>query len=118
MAPTRTRVLIADDEVPILRATSALLEDMDFDVVRHSDGATIAQAVAREKPAVLLQDIRMPGLDVRRLVATLRGDPQTSRVRIVLFSAGMELEQLATELEVAHVQKPFKPDALVRALTA
>lgn len=113
---TRPKVLLVDDEKPILRATRDLLSEYDFDVVTHEDPTTVHEVVRALRPAVLLQDVRMPGLDVRALVRQLRDDEGTRGTRVVLFSASMEAQELARELDVVLVPKPFKPQALLAAV--
>ena len=59
------RVLLADDQVLVRDALATLLSfERDIEVVaRVSRGDEVAPAVARERPAVCLLDIEMPGLD-------------------------------------------------------
>ena len=59
------RLLIADDH-PVVRAGLAGLfaDEEGFDVVgQATDGAQAVELVAREKPDVVLMDLRMPVLD-------------------------------------------------------
>lgn len=110
------RVLLVDDEGPILRATQDLLQELGFEVTTHADASTIHTTVRDLRPGVLLQDVRMPGLDIRALVGSLRADPATRGTRIILFSASIEAPGLAKELGVDIVQKPFKPAEIVTAI--
>ena len=59
------RVLLADDQVLVRDALATLLDlERDIEVVaRVSRGDEVADAVARDRPAVCLLDIEMPGLD-------------------------------------------------------
>lgn len=78
MTPT---VLLADDE-PLVRAgLRALLEQQGLTVVGEAaDGAEVLPAVRRDRPDVVLMDVRMPGTDgieaTRRLVAELAEPPK------------------------------------------
>lgn len=116
MPPTPVRVLLVDDEPSILGSASALLREFGYDVVTHADARTIAEAVARERPDVLLQDVRMPGLDVAALVAALRADARARSTRIVLFSADLGARDVAHQLGLPLVRRPFKPEELLAAL--
>ncbi len=59
------RVLLADDQALVRDALATLLDlERDIEVVaRVGRGDEVAPAVARERPAVCLLDIEMPGLD-------------------------------------------------------
>lgn len=112
-----TRVLIADDEPSILRSTALLLRGFGFETIECPEVACILPKLREHRPQALLQDVRMPGLDVERLVLSIREEPTLSDLPVVLFSAGMDALEIADRLGVRLVEKPFKPDELVQALT-
>ena len=59
----RPRVLLVDDQGPVLEAVSAILAD-DFDVVgTAADGHQALDMARRVHPDVIVLDIEMPGLD-------------------------------------------------------
>lgn len=118
-----TKILVVDDEVSILRSTQLLLEDMGFDVVTTSDHTHVVDLARKERPDLLLQDVRMPGLDLDKLVASIRGESTLRNLPILLFSASMDLGETAQRVGAEGVlDKPFKPtevlDAVKSALTA
>lgn len=72
---TRTRILLADDNLPLLAATGKLLQT-DFEVVGMvSDGDSLVEAALRLQPDVIVTDISMPkmnGIDaVRKIRSSL-----------------------------------------------
>lgn len=112
-----TKVLIVDDEQMILRSTSALLASLGFDTVMASDPELVPDVIRRERPDVVLQDVRMPGLDVEELVRAIERDPTTRGTRIILFSAGTDLWDIQQRVPVAGIlEKPFKPHHAVAAI--
>ena len=113
------RVLLADDEPAVLSSTALLLTDLGFEVVSVSDPSRIASVARAERPDVILQDLRMPGLVIEDLVRELRDDPELAKVPIVLFSASMDLDDVASQVGVDHLlEKPFRPQELVDVLRA
>lgn len=116
MPSPRIRVLVVDDEAPILRATAELLEAYEYDVLTHADPRSVHETLKQTNASVLLQDVRMPGLDVRALVRQVKEDEATAATHVVLFSAGMEALALGEELGVPVVEKPFTPPKLLAAL--
>lgn len=112
-----TKILVVDDEVSILRSTQLLLEDMGFEVLTTSDHAQVLELARREKPDLLLQDVRMPGLDLDKLVAALRSEPALRTLPILLFSASMDLGETAQRVGAEGIlDKPFKPHEVLEAV--
>lgn len=112
-----TKILVVDDEPSILRSTQLLLMDMGFDVVTCSDQSMIVDTIRKEGPDLLLQDVRMPGLDLDRLVGAIRADKQLAKLPILLFSASMDLDEIQQRVGAAGVlEKPFKPTEIVEAI--
>jgi CheY-like chemotaxis protein len=110
------RVLIVDDEESILRSTALLLEDFGFEAHTVSRADEIVARALAVRPDVLLQDVRMPGLDIDRLVETCRSRRELEGIHIVLFTASMDIDQISERLGVRIVEKPFRPADLLAAL--
>ena len=111
------KVLVVDDEASILTSTAALLQDIGYRVATCSRAQEIREAIAREEPDVVLQDVRMPGLDLEGLVMGLRADPRWRRLPVVLFTASMDADEIAERLGArAVLEKPFKMSELRRVL--
>jgi DNA-binding NarL/FixJ family response regulator len=91
---SRTRVVVADDEVLLREGLASLLERSHFDVVGQcGDGPGLMALVRERRPELALIDIRMPpthtteGLDAAR---TIREEfPETA---ILVLSAHVEVE--------------------------
>jgi DNA-binding NtrC family response regulator len=57
------RLLLIDDEPNILRVLSMSLKADGYDVISAQSGAEGLAAFENEKPAIVLTDIKMPGMD-------------------------------------------------------
>ncbi len=74
------KVVLADDQALVRRGFRLILEaEPDLEVVAEAeDGQQAVDAVRRHRPAVVLMDIQMPGLDglaaTRRILAEAAGD--------------------------------------------
>lgn len=111
------KVLIVDDEAALLSSTSKLLGHLGFETATVAEAGAILDRARAERPDVILQDIRMPGLDLDRLVGELRQDPATAKVPVVLCSASMDVAETAERLAVAAwIEKPYRPQELVATL--
>ncbi|HWG90483.1 MAG TPA: response regulator [Candidatus Thermoplasmatota archaeon] len=116
---TPLRVLVVDDDEPVLQSTTRLLDTLGFKAYAVSRVEDVAPLMRREQVDVVLHDILMPGLDLESHVAALRADPRTAHVPIILFSASFNLDRLRVDLKVEGLlEKPFRPPQLVRAVTS
>jgi putative two-component system response regulator len=88
--PSGGRVLIADDYEPNLSALRQLLENADYAVVTASNGREALEAVARERPDLVLLDVMMPEMSGIEVCTKIKGNPDTRLTPVVLISAIQE----------------------------
>jgi two-component system, OmpR family, KDP operon response regulator KdpE len=113
-----TRVLVIDDEAPILRALRINLAARKFEVSTAADGASGLAAMARDRPDVLILDLGLPDMDGTDVIRGVRG--WTTTPIIVLSAWGQESQKVAALDAGAddYVTKPFGMDELLARLRA
>jgi DNA-binding NarL/FixJ family response regulator len=82
------RVLVADDQA-LVRGSFRILVDTAPDLTSVGEAATGAEAVEiarREKPDIVLMDIRMPGMDGIEATRQITAAPQTQAVRVLILT--------------------------------
>jgi two-component system KDP operon response regulator KdpE len=113
-----TRVLVVDDEAPILRALRINLAARDYQVSTATDGASGLAAMARDRPDVLILDLGLPDMDGTNVIKGVRG---WTSVPIIVLSAWGEESQKVAALDAGaddYVTKPFGMDELLARLRA
>lgn len=114
---TRGKVLVIDDEPVILESTALLVQALGYQAVTLRDASDILETIEREKPGLVLQDLKMPGLNVAGLIAALRLNPETAELPVVFFSAGGDVGTVAARYDVwGFLAKPFSRQELARVL--
>lgn len=106
------RILVVEDDFLVAMGTLAMLEDMGHDA-RAVHSARAALDAVREGPApdLILTDHVMPGMTGIDLVRALRAEGVDAPV--ILTSGHADL---ATDMPVRHLSKPFGPLELAQAI--
>jgi DNA-binding response OmpR family regulator len=110
------RILVADDDPPILRIVEMVLSRHGLEVLTAADGDRAFQLAVAEKPDAILLDVRMPGMNGLELCSKLKATDSTAAIPVGFITAEKDIEtyKLAQELGSAlFIIKPFKPERLV-----
>jgi len=106
-----TRILVVDDDDAIRDFVREALEFEGYPVETVSDGAEALAAIERERPSLMLLDMRMPVLDGWGVVEALR--QREIRLPVVVMTAAQDARRWAQEVgAAAHLAKPFEIDDL------
>ena len=111
------RVVIVDDDEDILETTAELIRmgGLDADTIQRV--GDILPRLEADPPDLLLQDAHMPGLDLGRLIGTIRAHPRLAKLPILLFTASVQAEDFWKPLGAdGLVRKPFNAKALRAAI--
>jgi CheY-like chemotaxis protein len=104
----KARILVADDEPSTAEMLALILGFTGYDVVRAYDGAEALRLAQKEKPDVLLLDVRMPKLYGSEVTRRLKSDPELAGKVVVLFSCADENDVQWRQVGAdAFLQKPI-----------
>ncbi len=116
------KVLVVDDEADTVHLLEVTLAQAGYDVITANNGKTCLEAVAREKPNVVLLDIMMPdmsGLDVLKTIQETYGTYEAPPV--ILFTAKSRMEDRIEGMEAGafrYLSKPTPRAQLLEAIRA
>jgi DNA-binding response OmpR family regulator len=117
-------VLVADDEPNILISLEYLMKREGHRVLMARDGPEALAAIRRERPALVLLDVMMPGLSGFEVCQQVRADESLAGVKILMLTAKGRDTDVAQGLGVGadgYMSKPFSTRELaerVRLLLA
>ena len=109
------KILVVDDSPDVLLLCKVHMQYDGHDVTIASDGFEALDKIRVELPDLVLLDIMMPGMDGWEVLASIKSDPATSSIPVVMLTArGDGLDEIRgwREGASAYVTKPFNPVAL------
>jgi two-component system alkaline phosphatase synthesis response regulator PhoP len=115
------KVLVVDDEEPILELLKYNLEKQGYEVKTASDGFTGVELAKRFHPDLVLLDIMMPKMDGVETCRQLRAIPELQNTFIVFLTARSEEYSEVAGFDVGaddYITKPIKPRALMSRISA
>ena len=118
-SPMSYKILVADDEPPIVRLMECILARHGHQMLIAVNGEQALEMVREHAPDLILLDIMMPRIDGYEVARTLRADPQFARMPIIMLSAKAQEEDIQRGMEVgvdAYITKPFSPEHLVEVV--
>ncbi|MCP4537012.1 MAG: response regulator transcription factor [Chloroflexi bacterium] len=118
MTKTKIRVLVTDDEPRYVRAIQVNLEASGYEVLTAKDGLEAVDLASKEKPDLIILDIRMPNMDGYKACQRIR---EFSAVPIIMLTAMAENADKVKGLDAGaddYVTKPFSADELLARVRA
>jgi signal transduction histidine kinase/CheY-like chemotaxis protein len=121
---TPLKVLIVDDDPIAIELVSTYLSEPAYKVLRANGGAEGIEVCRREMPDLIVLDLLMPGVNGFEVIETLKGDPATASVPIVVLTAktlsstdrGVLLSGIDTILDKADLSRNLFASEVQRAL--
>ena len=111
----RRKALVIEDERDIRELVRVNLEAEGFTVLEAGDGELGLALVKRERPAVVILDLMLPGLGGLEVCRRIRAEEATSRVPVVVLTARSSEADKVVGLEIGaddYIGKPFDPREL------
>ncbi|MEJ7760718.1 MAG: response regulator transcription factor [Gemmatimonadaceae bacterium] len=120
-AATGERVLVVDDEPDIVALVAYHLAKSGFRVVTATGGSEALDQARRERPALVVLDLMLPGMSGFDVLTALRNDESTRHVAVLMLTARREEPDRVRGLSLGaddYLTKPFSPAELVLRVKA
>ncbi len=92
MNQEKVKILVADDNKLLLAITKDALQVAGFEVFTVNSGLEVYSEVLDRKPHLILLDIMMPEIDGIEICRTLKQNPATKNIIIVIYSAKRDMD--------------------------
>ena len=112
------RVLVVDDEAPIVELVRGYLEREGMEVISAADGTAGLDLIRQQAPDVVVLDVMLPGLDGFEVLRRARA---FSDAYVIMLTARAEEVDRIVGLSVGaddYLVKPFSPRELVARVRA
>jgi type IV pilus assembly protein PilB len=112
----RRKILVVEDEPPMLEVIREVLAAEEYDVVTAGDGREARAQIYKETPDLILTDLQLPGMDGLELLEKVRGDLSTRHIPVIFLTAieSKDVEMQAYNLGADdYVTKPFQANLLL-----
>jgi DNA-binding response OmpR family regulator len=115
------RILVAEDDPDIANLLAHYLQRAGFEADLVASGRDVLPRIKKAPPDLLLLDIMLPGLDGLAVCRSVRGEPATAAIPIIMLTARGEESDRIVGRELGaddYITKPFSPNEVVARIRA
>ncbi|MBE9211678.1 MAG: response regulator [Nostocales cyanobacterium 94392] len=112
-------ILVVEDSPSELELISHFLNESGYKVIKATGGKEALEKLELEKPDAIITDVVMPGMSGFELCRSLKKNPATQKVPIVICSSkNQEIDRLWAMRQGAdaYLTKPYTREELLRAI--
>jgi two-component system cell cycle response regulator DivK len=110
------RILVVEDQEDNRQIIRDMLAATDYEVMEAESGEQALEAVAKQRPDLILMDIQLPGMDGYEATRRIKADPALRSISIIAVTSyalsGEEQKARAAGCD-EYVPKPYSPRQLL-----
>jgi len=110
-----TKIVIAEDEPDIRDLITFTLRFAGFEVIAGTNGEEGYELAKKEKPDLVMMDVRMPKMTGYEACRKIKADPEIAHIPVIFLSAKGQESEIQTGLDAGadeYLLKPFAPGDL------
>lgn len=108
-------ILIIDDDIDTLKLVGIMLERKGFRILASTTGDKGLNLAEKENPDLILLDVMIPDISGYEIARSIRSNPTTETIPIIMFTARSQVDDKVEGLEAgadAYITKPARPREL------
>jgi twitching motility two-component system response regulator PilG len=116
---SKKKILVVEDEESLLKLESILLTSKGYEVRGVLNGRLAIEAIAEEKPDLVLLDIMLPEIDGFEVCRRIKSEPETRDIPVIMLTAKKTREDMARGEKVGadwYITKPFKSAMVIETI--
>lgn len=113
------KILLVDDEKAIRLALTECLKTAGFEPLEASEGGEAVRMARKHHPALMILDVMLPDVSGLEVCRTLKKDPGTRGIKIIMLSARGQEKEKEEGLQAGadrYITKPFSYEELMREI--
>lgn len=114
-------ILVVDDTPPNVKLMRLILADAGYRVLSAYGGAEALEVLRRDRPDLILLDVRMPGMTGYEVCRIVRDDPEFSMLPVIMVTSLSLAEERIQGIEAGatdFISKPFNKKELLARVRA
>lgn len=113
------KILVVDDDKDILNILNLVLQMNGFEVMVTAKGEEALSRSVNFSPELVLLDVFLSGSDGRDICNSLKRNPKTKNIPVVMFSAHSSMQEVLKVCDADDfISKPFNITELIRKINA
>jgi two-component system cell cycle response regulator DivK len=110
------RILVVEDQEDNRQIIRDLLSATDYEIIEAESGEQALEAVAKQRPDLILMDIQLPGIDGYEVTRRIKANPALRSITIIAVTSyalsGEEQKARAAGCN-EYIPKPYSPRQLL-----
>jgi twitching motility two-component system response regulator PilG len=116
---TKKKILVVEDEEPLLKLQSILLTIRGYNVEGVMDGQAALEAVATMKPDLIMLDIMLPKIDGFEVCRQVKANEESRHIPVIMLTAKNSREDFVMGEQAGadlYITKPYKSSMVVESI--
>ncbi len=114
------KILTVDDTKAIRKTVCRAFKNFACEVIEAADGIEGLATAKRERPDLILMDVRMPMMDGIETLAKLKADPELQAIPVIMLTGESDRDSVVRIAKLGvreYLIKPFKVEGIIERVS-